>query len=343
MTFPRTVGHIPTSTHQRPTGRPINRRGRPGSGRYLDALVFPRLPFGYGLTYTTFEYGELTVSRRRPLASRRGSVRVSVDVTNTGTAPAREVVQLYLRDHVAAVTRPIVELADWHAVDARPGATTTVTFRVTAEHVRVLRRDMAARIDTGEVDVIVGPNAAHGSRARLLTVTRLEEPRDRDPRHRRILIDGEPRVVMAGEIHYFRVARDEWEHRILAVKEAGCTAVASYIPWLWHELPDGTIDVTGRTQPERDVAAFIDLCARPRAVVRRQTRAVHHGRAEERGPALPALRRASRDRPDRLGRASRPDADRRLPRAGLPRRVRPLVRRDPPAPRCSGCSRSAAT
>jgi beta-galactosidase len=77
-----------------------------------------------------------------------------------------------------------------------------------------------------------------------------------------ILIDGQPRVVMAGEVHYFRVARDEWEQRILLLKEAGCNAVASYLPWLWHELPDGTIDVTGATRPERDVAAFIDLCAR---------------------------------------------------------------------------------
>jgi beta-galactosidase len=78
---------------------------------------------------------------------------------------------------------------------------------------------------------------------------------------RQILIDGKPRVVMCGEIHYFRVAREEWEQRILLLKEAGCNAVASYIPWLWHELPDGTVDVTGATRPERDVAAFIDLCA----------------------------------------------------------------------------------
>ncbi|SDP41926.1 beta-galactosidase [Pedococcus dokdonensis] len=76
-----------------------------------------------------------------------------------------------------------------------------------------------------------------------------------------ILVDGQPRVVMAGEVHYFRVARDEWEQRILLLKEAGCNAVASYIPWLWHELPDGSIDVTGATRPERDVAVFIDLCA----------------------------------------------------------------------------------
>jgi beta-galactosidase len=78
---------------------------------------------------------------------------------------------------------------------------------------------------------------------------------------KQLVVDGVPRLVMAGEVHYFRVARDEWEQRLDLVVEAGCTAVAAYLPWIWHELPDGTIDVTGATRPERDVAAFIDLCA----------------------------------------------------------------------------------
>jgi beta-galactosidase len=75
-----------------------------------------------------------------------------------------------------------------------------------------------------------------------------------------IIIDGTPRVIMCGEVHYFRLARHEWAGRLASLKAAGCTAVASYIPWLWHELPDGTLDVSGATRPERDVAAFIDLC-----------------------------------------------------------------------------------
>ena len=82
-----------------------------------------------------------------------------------------------------------------------------------------------------------------------------------DIRARRILVDGAPAVVMAGEVHYFRVARAEWADRLDRLVEIGCTCVASYIPWLFHELPDGTIDVTGRTRPERDLGAFIDLCA----------------------------------------------------------------------------------
>ncbi len=77
---------------------------------------------------------------------------------------------------------------------------------------------------------------------------------------RRLLVDGRPRIVLAGEVHYFRVPRAEWEQRIELAAEIGCDTIASYIPWLFHELPDGTIDVTGDSAPERDVGAFIDLC-----------------------------------------------------------------------------------
>ena len=82
-----------------------------------------------------------------------------------------------------------------------------------------------------------------------------------ETRRRRILIDGRPVLVLAGEIHYFRVPRAQWSQRLDLAVELGCTAIASYIPWLWHELADGSIDVTGRTRPERDVGAFVDLCA----------------------------------------------------------------------------------
>ncbi|CAI9403802.1 beta-galactosidase [Aestuariimicrobium sp. T2.26MG-19.2B] len=82
-----------------------------------------------------------------------------------------------------------------------------------------------------------------------------------EARGRRLLVDGEPRVVVAGEIHYFRVPRDQWEQRLDLLVESGCNTVASYIPWLVHELADGSLDVTGRTDPQLDVGAFIDLCA----------------------------------------------------------------------------------
>lgn len=78
---------------------------------------------------------------------------------------------------------------------------------------------------------------------------------------RRILVDGRPRLVLAGEIHYFRVPREQWGERLAQLRAAGANAVATYVPWLWHELPDGTLDLTGATRPERDLGAFLDLCA----------------------------------------------------------------------------------
>ena len=78
---------------------------------------------------------------------------------------------------------------------------------------------------------------------------------------RQIRIDGEPAIVVSGEVHYFRIAREEWGQRLDLLAGAGCDTVASYIPWIFHELPDGSIDVTGEARPERDVGAFVDLAA----------------------------------------------------------------------------------
>ncbi len=80
--------------------------------------------------------------------------------------------------------------------------------------------------------------------------------------NRRIVIDGKPTLVFAGEIHYFRLKKADWEDRVKKLKAMGCNAVASYIPWIVHEEREGQIDVTGSQRPENDVAAFIDLCHR---------------------------------------------------------------------------------
>lgn len=80
-------------------------------------------------------------------------------------------------------------------------------------------------------------------------------------RGRQLIIDGEPRVIFAGEVHYFRLARDEWRDRLVALRDTGAQAVATYIPWVVHELPDGRIDVTGETADWRDLGAFCDLAA----------------------------------------------------------------------------------
>lgn len=167
ITFPRSVGHVPSSSHERPTGRPIARRDDALRGRYLDALVFPELAFGHGLTYAEVVYSELELSAHS-MSVASGSVVVSLEVSNIGRRAGREVVQLYVRDLVAAVTRPLVELADWTAVDLEPGETRRVKFRVVPEMFGYVDQAMAWRVDTGEVDVIVGPSSVSGSRARIL-------------------------------------------------------------------------------------------------------------------------------------------------------------------------------
>lgn len=77
---------------------------------------------------------------------------------------------------------------------------------------------------------------------------------------KRIVVDGEPVLLLSGEVHYFRIGREAWQDRLDKARAAGLDTIATYIPWLWHELPDGTIDVTGRTRAERDLGAFLDLC-----------------------------------------------------------------------------------
>ncbi|HEX6291900.1 MAG TPA: beta-galactosidase [Herpetosiphonaceae bacterium] len=79
-------------------------------------------------------------------------------------------------------------------------------------------------------------------------------------RDKRFLIDGEPQILMCGELHYFRLRREDWQHRIDLLKAAGCNAVASYVPWLCHEPVPGLIDLDGTTRPELDLGGFIDLC-----------------------------------------------------------------------------------
>ncbi|MCU1538619.1 MAG: glycoside hydrolase family 3 domain protein [Humibacillus sp.] len=159
MTFPRSTGHVPTSTHQRPTGRLIRADDDAVEGRYIDALGASRLPFGHGLSYTSVTYAAPTLSS--PTVPVDGAVTVAVTVTNTGERPCREVVQLYLRDPVAEVTRPLVELLDWSLVDLAPGQSREVTFEVRAGQAAYVGRDLTSRVDEGEIVLLTGPDAGH--------------------------------------------------------------------------------------------------------------------------------------------------------------------------------------
>ena len=171
MTFPLSTGHIPTSTHQRPTGRPLRADVDHREGRYVDALTSPRLPFGYGLSYTRVEYAAPSLARAE--LSDGETTTLTVTVTNTGGRPCRELVQAYFRDPVAQVTRPLVELFDWAAVDLDPGATGEATFEVSSSLFAYTGPDLTERLDSGEIVLLTGPDAATLQPVSL-TVTRSE-------------------------------------------------------------------------------------------------------------------------------------------------------------------------
>jgi beta-glucosidase len=158
MTFPLTTGHIPTSTHQRPTGRLIRADVDRREGRYIDALTYPRLPFGHGLSYSTVDYSAPTVSSTSVAPD--GSLTLSVTVSNSGARRCRETVQLYVSDPVAEVTRPLVELTDWRLVDLAPGESREVAFDVSAEQFAYAGRDHTFRVDDGEIVLSTGPDSA---------------------------------------------------------------------------------------------------------------------------------------------------------------------------------------
>jgi beta-glucosidase len=141
------------------TGRPLAEGGwfTKFRSNYLDVSNDPVYPFGYGLSYTTFQYGKLTLSA----ASLKGNqtLQASVTVTNTGTREGKEVVQLYIRDRVASITRPVEELKGFQKIDLMPGATTTVAFALTPADLKFYNGDLRYDWESGDFDIMVGGNS----------------------------------------------------------------------------------------------------------------------------------------------------------------------------------------
>ena len=154
MTFPLHNGQIPINYQYKSTGRPET-NGEWGT-RYIDIPTAPAYPFGYGLSYTTFDYSDLRLS-----SGDGGKVRarVSVDVKNTGEYVGEEVVQLYVCDEVASVTRPIKELRGFEKISLKPGETRTVTFDITDEQLGFYDNQMKYRVEKGDFTLMIGTNS----------------------------------------------------------------------------------------------------------------------------------------------------------------------------------------
>lgn len=165
MTFPRDVGQVPIHYNMKNTGRPVtpDNPTYKYKSRYIDCPNEPLFPFGYGLSYTTFEYANLTVDKASFTPA--DTLNISVDVSNTGKFDGDEIVQLYIRDLVGSVTRPVKELKGFKKVSIPMGATTRVEFQLTANDLRFYDLNMKYNFEPGEFDVYVGPNSAEGLKA----------------------------------------------------------------------------------------------------------------------------------------------------------------------------------
>lgn len=159
VTMPKSVGQIPLFYNHLPTGRPLPKGAwfTKFRSNYLDVDNEPLYPFGYGLSYTTFRYGKMKLSSNS--MSESGTINVSVDVTNTGNYDADEIVQLYIRDLVGSVSRPVQELKDFARISLKKGETKTVTFTIDAEKLKFYNASLDFVCESGDFEVMVGPNS----------------------------------------------------------------------------------------------------------------------------------------------------------------------------------------
>jgi beta-glucosidase len=158
-TFPQNVGQVPIYYNQKMSGRPPaeNNWFQKFAKNYLDVTNDPLYPFGYGLSYTSFAYGEPVLSTTSPKGNKK--LTLTVDVSNTGTRAGKEVVQLYIRDKVGRVTRPVKELKAFRKISLEAGEKQSVRFDITPEDLKFYDNELRYDWEAGEFDIMVGGNS----------------------------------------------------------------------------------------------------------------------------------------------------------------------------------------
>lgn len=160
MTMPQATGQVPIYYNHLPTGRPVAEGTRhfvKYSSNYLDVTNDPLYPFGYGLSYTTFDYSNITLTGRI----------ASITVSNTGQREAVEVVQLYIHDILASVSRPVKELKGFQRISLKAGESKTVTFEITDDMLKFYNYNLQHVLEPGEFEIMIGPNSRDLQRAVL--------------------------------------------------------------------------------------------------------------------------------------------------------------------------------
>lgn len=160
MSFPRKVGQLPLYYNHKNTGRPYLGPTDPEQkykSQYTDVGNSPLYPFGFGLSYTTFEYSNMKISSNKIKFGEK--LKISVEVKNTGNFEGQEVVQLYIRDLVGSVTRPVKELKGFEKINLKKGETKTVSFEISSEDLKFHTIEMKNEAEAGSFEVFVGGNS----------------------------------------------------------------------------------------------------------------------------------------------------------------------------------------
>lgn len=156
ISFPRNLGQVPIYYNSKNTGRPYSEEDKYRS-KYLDVANDPLYPFGYGLSYTTYSYSPITVSQAT--LNPGETLTATCTVSNTGSKPGVETVQLYVRDMVGSMTRPVKELKNFQQVSLKPGESKTVEFKLTSDDLRFYNADLKFEAEPGDFKVFIGPNS----------------------------------------------------------------------------------------------------------------------------------------------------------------------------------------
>jgi beta-glucosidase len=157
VTFPYAVGQIPVYYNHKSTGRPLKDYKEKWFSRYIDIPNEPLFPFGFGLSYTTFSYSNLKLSTNQMKMG--GDLTISVTVKNTGNYDGEEVVQLYTRDLIGSITRPVKELKGFKKIMIKKGESQEVTFTLKSDDLAFYTRDMTFKAEPGDFTVFVGTNS----------------------------------------------------------------------------------------------------------------------------------------------------------------------------------------
>lgn len=158
MTFPRSTGQIPIYYNHFNTGRPaVNDKDHHYKSSYIDESIFPQYEFGYGLSYTTFQYSNLILSNKKIRENEQ--IEVSLTVTNTGKLDGEEIVQLYLRDIVGSSVRPVKELKDFQKISLKSGESKSIKFIIDEEKLSFYNNELNFVTEPGDFELMIGASS----------------------------------------------------------------------------------------------------------------------------------------------------------------------------------------